>query len=162
MAKDLYESRQMYQSPLMLIIILPIIGVLLILGIEFGFKFYNVNKIETVTKEVLTKMLERESLTTIDKKREFCKQEFKDRGYKNIKHMVLIEVDDYYVLVMYHNYFSIVNTLLFQPAKTAVARYKGYYNEYNEPVLERLDSDEDEDQLLEQLDTNDEESIKIN
>lgn len=162
MAKDLYESRQMYQSPLMLVIILPIIGILLIVGIELGFKFYNVNKIENVTKDVLTKMLERESLDTYEKKRNFCIQEFKDLGFKNTKHMVLIEVDDYYVLVMYHSYFSIINTLLFQPAKQAVARYKGYYNEYNEPVLEKLDSDEDEDQLLEQMDQEDSDKIKIN
>ena len=162
MAKDLYKSRQMYQSPLMLIIILPIIGTLLLLGIEFGFKIYNVNQIESDTKEVLTKMLERESLTTYEKKRDFCYSEFKELGYKNTKHMVLIEVDDYYVLVMYHNYFSIINTLLFQPAKTAVARYKGYYNEYNEPVIEKLDSDEAEDKLLEEMDQEDNTQIKIN
>lgn len=145
--KDLYESRKMYQSPAMLFIILPILGVLLILGIDFGFKFYHVSKLENATKTVLTEMMEKDYLETYQEKKDFCINRFKELGYTKTDPMILQEVKDYYVLTMYSNYFSLINTVLMQPSKMSVAIYKGSYNEYTEPVIEKLDS-EDEDQIL--------------
>lgn len=149
--KDLYESRKMYQSPAMLFIILPIIGILLIVGIDFGFKWYHNAKLEDATKSVLTSMMEKDYLDTFQKKKEFCINEFKELGYTEKDPMILQEVKDYYVLTKYTNYFSLINTILMQPSKMTVAIYKGSYNEYTEPVIEKLDS-EDEDQILKDLD----------
>ena len=136
MAKDLYKSRQMYQGPWIFYIIMVIGVVLLLFFVSLGYKYYNQYILDRDTKDVLYQILERDDLHTQEEYKNFAKKELEELGY-DVKDATIILNDDSIILINYKSYFSVIGELITKKKKTAVARFKGYLNEYKEAVVEK-------------------------
>ena len=146
MAKDLYKGRQMYQGPWLFYILIPIGAVALMFLVDLGYKYYNEYILNRDTKEVLYKMLEQENLSTQEEYKNFAKKKFEELGYEETSDITVILRDDYIILIRYRNYYSVIGELITKNQKVAVARFKGYTNEYKEAVVEEY-TIEEEDEL---------------
>lgn len=160
MAKDLYKGRQMYQGPWLFYLLIPIGVVALMFLFDFGSKLYNEYSLNRDTKEVLYQMLEEENLVTREDYREFAKKKFESLGYEENKDITVILRDDYIILITYKNFYSVIGELFTKNKKVAVARFKGYTNEYKEAVVEEYTIDE-EDELYEDEDNENPEPVVI-
>ena len=149
MAKDLYKGRQMYQGPWLFYILIPIGAVALMFLVDWGYKIYNEYILNRDTKAILYKMLEAEDLTTQEEYKELAKKELEELGYEENKDVTVILRDDYIILINYKNYYSVIGELITKTKKVAVARFKGYTNEYKEAVVEEY-TIEEEDELYEE------------
>lgn len=150
MAKDLYKGRQMYQGPWLFYILIPIGAVALMFLVDLGYKYYNEYILNRDTKEVLYKMLEQENLFTQEEYKNFAKKEFEEMGYEDSKDVTVILRDDYIILIYYRNYYSVIGELITKNKKVAVARFKGYTNEYKEAVVEEYTIEEEDELYLEE------------
>lgn len=124
MAKDLYESRQMVQSPLVLFLIMPIIGVLILLAVDFTVKTWTKVKLENDTKEILTMMLDNDILKTEEDYKKYAVKRFSERGYETADVSIIL-ADDGIILINYKTYFSMLGTVIGRGKKLADARYIG-------------------------------------
>lgn len=149
MAKDLYKGRQMYQGPWLFYILIPIGAVVLMFLVDLFYKYYNEYKINSDTKNVLYQMLDEENLVTQEEYKNFAKRKYQELGYEEVKDVTVILRDDYIILIYYKDYYSVIGELITKNKKIAVARYKGYTNEYKEAVVEEY-TVEDEDSLYEE------------
>ncbi len=146
MAKDLYESRKMYQGPWLFFLLIPIGAVILIFLADKGFDIYYDYKTKDDTKLVLKEMLTLDSLKTEEDYIEFAGKRFKDLGYD--PETINIEfVDDYIFIFTNKSYFSVIGEITAGTQKVAEAKYKGKYNEYKEVVIEEY-TDEDEEKYF--------------
>ncbi len=153
MAKDLYKGRQMYQGPWLFYILIPIGAVALMFLVDLGYKYYNEYILNRDTKEVLYKMLEQENLSTQEEYKTFAKKKFEELGYEETADITVILKDDYIVLIYYRNYYSVIGELITKNKKVAVARYKGYTNEYKEAVVEEYTIEEEDELYSEEENT---------
>ena len=145
MAKDLYKSRQMYQGPWLFYLLIPIGALVLMFLVDVFYKYYNEYTLSRDTKDVLMQMLEEDNLVTQDDYKEFARKKFTSLGY-DAKDVTVVLNDDYMILINYKSYFSVIGELITKEKKVAVARYKGYLNEYKEAVVEEyLEEDVDDD-----------------
>lgn len=160
MAKDLYKNRQMYQGPWLFYILIPIGAVALMFLVDLGYKYYNEYILNRDTKNVLYQMLEAEDLVTQEDYKAFARKKFEDLGYEDEKDVTVILRDDFIILINYKNYYSVIGELITKNKKVAVARFKGYTNEYKEAVVEEYTIAE-EDELYEEGNIDNEEPIEI-
>lgn len=158
MAKDLYKSRQMYQGPWLFYALIPIGAVVLMFLVDLCYKFYNEYTLNKDTKSVLLEMLDEEKLATQEEYKEFAKKKFESLGY-DPKDVTVVLRDDYIILINYRSYFSVIGELITKEKKIAVARFKGYLNEYKEAVVEEFKDEDDE--LYENQDNNPGEAVTI-
>ena len=143
MAKDLYESRQMYQGPWLYFLLIPIGAVILIFLADKGFDIYYNHKVSEDTKLVLNEMLTLDSLESREDYIEFASKRFKDLGY-DPEAIDIQFIDEYIVVMTSRSYFSVIGEILTGDNKVAKARYKGKYNEYKEVVIEEFTDEDDE------------------
>lgn len=148
MAKAQFETRRMTEGPFMFFLMIPIGVFLLLIGFDFFYKIYNDKKLLNDTKTVMKMMLDKDGLETPDEMKNYAIEQFENLGYETTDDLSLIVGDDYYILVNYSTYFSMINEITFKPKKIAVARVKGYYNEYKETVVEEFVPDQDKDEDL--------------
>lgn len=146
MAKDLYESRQMYQGPWLFFLLIPIGAVILIFLADMGFDYYYKYLTARDTKIVLEEMLTLDSLTTQEDYVEFAYKRFKDLGY-DIDTINIEFIDDYIIILTSRSYFSVIGEIISGTTKVAESRWKGKYNEYKEIVIEEY-TDEDEEKYF--------------
>lgn len=143
MAKDLYGHRQMYQSPLVFIILIPIGAILLIFLADKCFDLYYNHKTKEDTQMVLEEMLTLDSLKTHEDYVEYAKKRFKELDYDT--DVINVEfIDDYIMLFVNKSYFSVIGEIVSGTTKTAEAKYKGKYNEYKEVVIEEYTQEDEE------------------
>lgn len=130
------------------VIIIPIGMIACFFLYDFGAKIYFQNVLDRDTKVIFQNMMDREGLDTNEEKLDYVKREFKENGYE-INDISLSYNDDNIVMVAYNDYMSIVGTLSFgfigSKNKMVISSYKGYYNEYNEAVIEKYKEDQIED-----------------
>ncbi len=142
------------------ILLIPIGFVILIYLYDFCQQIYFQVSLDKAVKETLTKTLKREGLETYEDYREYAVRTFKDMDYAT-DDMSLIQKDDFYVLVNYKNYTSVVGELSFGLLRTKQkmvhSAYKGFYNEYKEVQVEKFK--EDEESLIEDISNEDEEFV---
>lgn len=143
MAKDLYESRKMYQGPWLFFILIPIGAILLIFLADKGFDIYYKNLTAKDTQLVLKEMLTLDSLKTEQDYIEFAYKRFEDLGYDT--DIINIEfVDEYIIILASRSYFSVIGEIVSGTTKVAEAKYKGKYNEYKEIVIEEYTMEDEE------------------
>lgn len=149
-------------SGIVFLLFIPIGFVILVYLYDFCQKIYFQNQLNSAVKQVLTETLDRDDLESYEDYREFTLEAFKDKGFTT-DDMSLIQKDDYYVLVNYKNYTSVVGELSFGILQTknlmVHSAYKGYYNEYKETVVEKFK--EDIEELYDEGDSSDDEDIVI-
>ncbi len=139
MAKDLYESRQMYQSPIIFYILIPIGMVILFFLIDFGIKIYNEYTLKRDTQEILKIVMESDA----EDLKSVAVKEFERRGYET-DDVSVIERDNGILLVNYKSYFSMIGEIIGGNKSVAVARYFGYYDEHKELVIEEYGIEDEE------------------
>lgn len=138
MAKDLYESRQMYQSPLFFLIIIPIGMIILFFAFDFGYRIYNEQTLKRDTKEILMQMMNNNTLETEEDYKAYAVKQFGKLGYETSDVSVMMR-NNVIILINYKSYFTMINEIIGGEKEVAVARFKGYYNEYKEAVVEEID-----------------------
>ena len=148
MARAQYQTRRMTEGPLLFILLIPFGAFFLLVGFDFFYKYYNEWKLLNDTKEVMDLMLNKEGLETHEDMKNYIKDQFYKMGYENVDDLSLVVGEDYYILVSYSSYFSMINEITFKPKKIAVARVKGFYNEYKEAVVEEYIPDETKEEDL--------------
>ena len=157
MAKDLYESRQMTEGPLGFILLIPVGAVILFFLFDVCFKLYNDRKLLEDTKTVLTNLLDKDGLDTPEEFKEYAYVQYERLGYtrEELEDMSIIYLEDgSVVLVNYKSYFSMISSIFGGNDKISVAKVRGYYNEYNETVVEEFVGDEEEDLIEDNTTTN--------
>lgn len=143
MAKDLYKGRQMYQGPWLFYLLIPIGVVILMFLVDVCYKYYNEYTLNRDTKEVLYQILESDNLNTQEEYKAYAKKKYEELGYDS-KNVTIVLKENYIILINYKNYFSVLGELITGKEKIAVARYKGYTNEYKEAVVEEYITEEDD------------------
>lgn len=141
MAKDLYKGRQMYQGPWVFYALIPIGAVILMFLVDLCYKYYNEYTLKRDTKDVLYQLLEAEDLETQEDYKNLAKKRFEALGYE-AKDVTVILREDYMILINYKSYFSVIGELITGDKKVAVARFKGYLNEYKEATIEEYSEDD--------------------
>lgn len=135
MKKDLYESRKMYQNPIVLVITIVCAMILIIFIADFVSKKIAAVKIDNDTKSVLKLVMEYNGEDKLD----YAKREFEKIGYSNAN-INLVELDDYILLTNNASYFTIVGELFKKP-KYHRANFKASFNDYHEIVIEEYSED---------------------
>lgn len=155
MANDLYRGRKMYQGPWFFFLLIPVGMVLCFWLFDVSYGFYVEEKLKNDTKTILTKIMDRDSLETIDDYREYAVKLYTEAGY-DTKDLSISFEEDYILLINYKEYMSMIGTVSFgligNKNDLAVARYKGYYNEYKETVVEEYNEEDEEDLIDEEED----------
>lgn len=141
MAKDLYKGRQMYQGPWLFYMIIPIGAVVLMFLVDLVYKYYNEYTLNRDTEIILNELLEAENLETQDDYKALAKKRYEALGY-DVNDVTVLLREDYIILINYKSYYSVIGELITGNKKVAVARYKGYLNEYKEAVVEKYSQDE--------------------
>ena len=148
MASSQFETRQMTEGPLGFILLIPVGAVILFFLFDMCFKWYNDYKLLADCKTVLKNVLDKDGLDTPEKFKEYARVQFERLGYTRdeLDDMSIIFAEDgSVILVNYHSYFSMINMVFGGNDKIAVAKVRGYYNEYKETVIEEFVGDEEED-----------------
>lgn len=141
MAKDLYESRQMYQGPWLFYILIPIGMIVLFFAIDFGMKLYHEYTLKNDTKEILTILMERDDYTDI---KEYAKKKYKEKGYETSDVSVITRGEEI-ILINYKSYFSMIGEIKGGKKNVAVARFKAYYNSNQELIVEEYTLEDEEE-----------------
>lgn len=141
MAKDLYESRQMYQGPWLFYILIPIGMIVLFFAIDFGMKFYHEYTLKNDTKEILTILMERDDYTDI---KEYAKKKYEEKGYETSDVSVITRGEEV-ILINYKSYFSMIGEIKGGKKNVAVARFKAYYNSNQELIVEEYTLEDEEE-----------------
>ncbi len=124
MAKDLYESRPMVQSPALLFLLMPVIGIIILLAVDFTVKTWTEAKLDKDTKEILTLMLENETLKTPEDYKAYAIKKFSERAYETDDISVIMNQEGI-ILISYKKYFSMLGTIIGRGNKLADVRYIG-------------------------------------
>lgn len=148
MAKAQFQNRRMTQGPFMFIIMIPIGAFLILVGFDFFYKMYNEYKLLNDAKTIMKAVLDKEGLETPEDYNRYAEEKFYELGYEESEDFSLVVTEDEFYLVVYSNYFSMINEITFKPDKIAVARVKGFYNEYKEPVIVKYVPDENQEEDL--------------
>lgn len=143
------KSELKVQGPGLFLLFIPIGSIILFLLFDFCYGYYNRKKLDADTETVMTLFLERDGLETYAHQKEYVFRQYEKLGYTELDDISLLIYEDYVLLVTYNSYFSVLGVFTGNKERTAVSRYKGYYNEYKEAVVEKYEpTDEELEQLL--------------
>ena len=146
-------------------ILIPLGALILAIICNIIYDKYHQIKLDIDTKEIINYLVSKD-YETEDQYKETAIQEFQKRGYDDSELISVMLGDDYLLIVKYHafndlktflNIFHIdwvdedgmisdenINKGLEEKTGHAVSRYIVKKNEYNEPVIEKFDRDENE------------------
>ncbi len=133
------ESRQMYQSPKIFFILIPIGMLILFFIIDFGLRVYNEMAFKNVAKDVLRELVLGEDMSNLKVK---AINSFQRRGYEADEVSVSVNGNQI-TLINYHRYFSMMGELKGGNKSVAVARYRGYLDENRDLVIEEIKEGEE-------------------
>ena len=165
MSVDVYGKRKMYSSGTIFLLFIPIGAIILFYLYDFCANFYKQKQIEKTTYSVMSDILNREGLEGLEEMKIYAKKVFEEYDITE-DDFSLTQVDDYYLLTVYDSYISVVGELSFGFLRNKEvmvhARYKGYYNEYKEAVIEKFEDNNDELSDFNDSDESEDEEIIIN
>lgn len=152
MAKDIYGGRKMYVGPWFFILIIPIGLIIICFLYDFGRGNAERAKLDLDTKEILTEVLNREGLETLDEMHDFAERQYKLKGYDPEDLTFTEEDNGQYIIATYNQYTSVIGELSFGLVRSkrisVHSAYKGYFNEFKEIVIEKYVEDDTEDLLV--------------
>lgn len=157
MSRDLY-TRKMYESPIYLLLLIPLGVLLIIFACNFGYTKYFKAKLYKDAEDVFRVVLDTTSLQSEVEMQNYIKQKLIDKGYeKDELKIVIVTKEDYKILIVYADYYSIIDSLITKNSKVTSVKLKGYYNEFKETIVEEYDEDVDDlnlDKIEEDKDLN--------
>ena len=147
------------------LILIPIGAILLAILFNYCYDMYHQIKLDIDTKDVINDIITKD-FDNADDYKEIAVKEFEKKGYKDSEEMTILVDEDYLIFIKYHyfddlrvllNIFNIewvdksgyvndakINEGLEKKTGFVQSRYKVELDEYNEPVIKRFDTDENE------------------